>query len=308
MTEKRRVEIAFSHDFGFYGSKEHFCHFLWGFALPALYEAIQATERSEGPWQFVLEDCGPVMNPVLCDLFALLESEVIIEERSGLSDHTIYAPRWDILAHHQSVAGRDEYSNLTSVLNFRDSPKLHETINAAKFAQTFAAKIHFVRNWILNRFEKANGPTPMNRNSVLVLKRSEEPEYYSPTGGAEIKSYGTTRRTLLNIDSAVNVLMERGHDVVLYEPGAQRIEDQIRTFMQCQRVVGIKGAEFSNLAWMPIGSRMIVIAPDRMKTPPIYQRLGEILGVQYCEISGGDTSTPSLMALVDTVDKALKCR
>lgn len=322
MSASVRIELAFSHDFGFYGSQEHYCHFLWGYVLPGLYEVLRRTPESSQELAIVLEDCGPVMNRVSADLFGLLTSDLNIVPREDLSSDKLHLPRWDIFAHHESVTGRDEFSDNHFVLKFRNSQRLIETVGRAGFADEFSGRIKRVRDWILTvgllRLRKRecamNGMSAARvmasifgherRDEFLILKRSDEPHYYSADGGAEAKTYGVTRRSLTDVEAAAESFRRHGRRVRVYEPGAHAIAHQVETFRNCAGVIAIRGADLSNLIWMPEGARMIVVTPEQMNTPPIYKRLGEALGLEYRDISGGKTNSPSLLELSEKISGA----
>lgn len=320
MHGKTRIDISFNQNYGFYGSKEHYCHFLWGFALPGLFIAIQKTRDLRNDYYFVLEDCGPIMNQVSEELFGLFGKKIVIEEREDLSKNPLSVPRWDIMSHYKSILGQDALSNNPHILRFKSSPLLQAVVSNPQFKSQFTAQIEFVRNWVINQISKnqtnnsiaplATGITHQTSSAFaakdlqngLILKRSPEPEFYSNHGKAEIKRYGATRRSLVEIHEGTAALQARGHDISLYEPGANSLAHQIDVFNNCKGVIGIKGAEFSNLVWMRKQSKMVVITPDSMKTPPIYKNLGELLGIQFKEISGGNTNSPSLLKLIDKVE------
>lgn len=139
----------------------------------------------------------------------------------------------------------------------------------------------------------------------LLLCRSPEPEYYSENGQAEAKKYGASRRTMVQIDEALEFFKSKGHNIEKYEPGSENIFGQIRKFYDADTVIGIKGAELSNTFWMKPGSKMFVVTPSTMRSTPVYQRFARFLGIISITVFAADGNNPNLYRLRREIDDQL---
>ncbi|GLQ11244.1 hypothetical protein GCM10007913_31760 [Devosia yakushimensis] len=141
--------------------------------------------------------------------------------------------------------------------------------------------------------------------NCLLLCRSPEPEYYSENGQAEAKKYGASRRSLVEIDESFEYFKSKGHNIEKYEPGSENIFGQIKRFYASDAVIGIKGAELSNVFWMKPGSKMFVVTPSTMRSTPVYQRFSRFLGISSITVFGADGQNPSLYRLRREIDDQL---
>ena len=70
----------------------------------------------------------------------------------------------------------------------------------------------------------------------------------------------------------------------------------MEAFRHCKGVVGVRGAEFANVLWMEPKSKVIVIDPLTMDTPPIHKPLVKLLGLKYYELQTKEGPRPTLSA------------
>jgi hypothetical protein len=379
MDEKANIELQFSSKYGYFGSKEHFFHYFWGYALPGMHLLISTTKSDKVDCSLVLEDCGPVMNKVALQLFGLITSDIKFQKHDDFSSVCTQVPRWDIMINFDSVLFEDEHSFRGSTMEYRENEYLKIVLNEQGFLQRFQNEMRELRSWVLERvvepgagevgqmkprpakgatdnlpvqlkgslpirmlkrmiqkFLNLNGPKPIRiaqrvlikmlekfrdfkygsssnaaliasgtkkkrkahrKPQILLLCRSPEPEYYSEKGGAEAKKYGASRRTLVEIDKSFEYFKSKGHNIRLYEPGADTLIEQIKTFYASDVVIGIKGAELSNTFWMKPGAKMFIVTPSVMRSTPVYERFGRFLGIKSINIFAKDGRTPSLYRL-----------
>jgi hypothetical protein len=253
------------------GSIEHFWHFLFGVAFPLLDFHRRNPDRLRGA-RLELESCGPVMDRVLPPLFRglgldLAAAPAPTAEPAGdepdrarwiasLADGCIRLPRWD---QRLETAG----------------------ISDAAFAESIRATAAFVA-------AEASGlgccreTTPSD--GYLLLRRSPEPDYYGPGGGADAKGYGTGRRELSGLEPCLEALAARGIPAAVYEPGAHELACQIRHFARARGVIGLRGAELANLAWMRPEAVVLMLCWTSPRTPP-QRLLAAALGIgRYREL------------------------
>lgn len=279
----KTIELAFSQKYGFYGSKEHYCHLLWGYALPGVHEVLKRLPNTTHKYRILLEECGPVMNRLLMDIFGVFKCEVLIT--NNMSASKIEVPRWDIMLHRSSVLSENKFSQNPFVKEFKDNLYLLETLNQSSFLDTFLESILVVKQWFIDTAKQKNIRNT-TQSKYLILKRSAEPSFYSLDGVAEYKGYGVSRRSFIDVDQFADYLTVRGYDIEIYEPGAHSIFHQVESFNNCDGVIGIRGAECANAIWMKKNSQLIVITPENMNTPPIYRRISELIDVDYLDFKG----------------------
>ncbi|NQV01204.1 MAG: glycosyltransferase family 61 protein [Bacteroidia bacterium] len=240
------------------GSTEHFWHFIFGYLLPLTDLLIDLDFiRKDGAYmpcrKIYVPTCGPLMDKILDEVLPHLYSnyEIVTQEKirqNSSQCETIMVPRWD----------NKEFIGIEHRLLYVVS-RIKELLSSGTCCKE-ASK---------------------HNDKILLLKRSPQPEFYAKNGPAEIKSYGTTRRSLLNLEESSEKLKRRRFPVSIYEPGAHNLYCQIITFQNACGIIGIAGAEFTNLIWVPQGIPVIVIRPAELYwTPPPQRRLCEIFNLK----------------------------
>ncbi len=297
---KKTLYLTFSHSYGAYGSKEHFCHFLWGYALPGLHRAISfLSTQNYTEWRIVVDDCGPIMNKTLKELFDALNLEVSFRNLTDNTTKEYDIERWDIMLHEPSIMTDDEYSQNPHIQKFRNNPFLRASLRETNSMERLKGDILNIRNKCLSAVDNFELE---NTTDYLIIKRSSEPHFYSEDGQAEIKGYGVSRRSLIDVDDFVEYLRSKGVKVNSYEPGAHSITHQIKTFNKCKGIIAIRGAECSNAIWMQEHSKLIIVTPRTMQPPPIYKRICNIVDIEYYDIAGVDQNQLSLFDYKECIE------
>jgi capsular polysaccharide biosynthesis protein len=172
---------------------------------------------------------------------------------------------------------------------------LLDSLKETSFMSDLSTAITRVRSEVLRRATAVNhAHLDIYAGCHLILARSAEPNYYAEGGGAERPKYGTSRRALTGIEEAAQELRQRGIPTQVFEPGIHSLTEQIHTFRHCRGVIGIKGAEFANLIWLKPASRVILIKPSIMGTPPVQMCLADVLGLHYVEVESSQGRYPVL--------------
>lgn len=237
------------------GSIEHFWHFLFGVAFPLLDFHRRYPDRLRGA-RLEVESCGPVMDRVLPPLFRGLGLDLAVTtpttaEPTGdepdrarwiasLADGCLRLPRWD---QYLETAGISDAAFIESIR---------------------ATAAHVVAE--ASGFGCCRDATPSN--GYLLLRRSPEPDYYGPGGAADAKGYGTGRRELSGLEPCLEALAARGVPATIYEPGGHELACQVRHFARARGVIGLRGAEFANLAWMRPEAVVLMLCWTSKRTPP----------------------------------------
>ncbi len=282
-----------------YGSKEHFFHFLWGYLLPSI--SILTNQRKAHEVVYYVETSGPIMDEVMTEILNLLNIRCSILSKNdfaSLQDKEI-VPRWDLYLLHNYILDIEK-GDFTHISEFQKSTLLLNILSEKNFEKTFRETILETRNCILSAVQKTETYTTIlqeNRNQILVIKRSESPDFYSQTGSAEIKGYGMDRRGLVDIDAFIKTTENSQPCIVAYEPGRHSMVHQISTLHVSKGLIGIKGAEFANLLWMKEQSKVLLIRPASMKTPPVQNTLAALMNLYFTEIVSEEEKYPSLLKL-----------
>ena len=253
------------------GSAHHYWHFLFGYFLPLMRRLTPAHPR---PRRARLYDCGPLMNRILIEALARLDIRPefdagLISEAAEPATNPAGAAtvmdRWDLWLKHGD--GALAQKPLTE---------------AAEFAAG-----------LLSAWPCCN---PRNaRDSVLIIRRSPEPSFYKPGGGAVIERYGAGRRSFEHVDEGADELNARGVRSIVYEPGLHNLACQINHFSRCGAVVGVRGAEFANILWAPRSARIIMFMSSSIpndRPPP--RILAALLGQPFFDIPHEGAASPTL--------------
>lgn len=269
-----------------FGSAEHFYHFMWGYLLPASFLALSRKNAPAGSLatRYLFRSCGPLMDALIRELFHDLGYHFLIDSQERLdADHgltVLKVPRWDLWV---------------------DTEWTYQGDTLAVFPNTIlpvAGQVFFLRASLLAKLlMPATKPHPDIEPAFLLLKRSQQHDYYRPGGPAEIAGYGTGRRELRGLEQACNFLNDQGLPCAIYEPGRYGLREQVNTFHRCRGVIAMRGAEVANLVWMRPGSQVLVINPANIMHPrPPARVLASLFNLEYREIDVGVDMQPLLEA------------
>jgi hypothetical protein len=270
------------------GSKEHFFHFFWGYLLPATREILRINEETGRNNAFVMESCGPLMDPLIAETASKLQLDIRCREMTSAEMRDgVLVERWDRMLRLWTDWYLDKEGKVPA-----SSEQLEMPVLIMPDGTRFLTDILTVRNTFVN---EAGVQQNTRDGNFLILKRSEEPDYYRPGGGAARPTYGSSRRSLKGIDEAVQMLNEHGYRVTSFEPGRYSLFEQIEHFYKATGVAGIRGAEFAGMIWMQQGSVVIMLEPPGMGGYGVQRLLASILNLNFTHLmTGGETSFPTL--------------
>lgn len=257
---RQRLWIRFDHEAGF-GSRQHYFHFLHGYLLPSLEYSLQQPDVG----QIVFMSSGPVMDERLREAWRLLGLPGLIAHVDLIptpwrdSTREMLAPRWD----NWLRRGRPD-----------QVPPPNDPV---------ALAMQRIRRQFLSAV--AAHPSETASGDWLLLRRAAQPDFYRAGGPAEVPTYGTGRRSIVNIDALAVALRQAGLRVRLYEPGAHSLRDQIRTFARADGIIGIRGAEFANLIWMRPGSQAIMLATPVAQETHVSWNLANLMGIRFTPLA-----------------------
>lgn len=176
--------------------------------------------------RFRVMDCGPVMTPILQETLTRLNLDIEIAENTDFG-LPCYVPPWDF--------------------DWDDRTVVDHACNRVREA------------WEGRRCSASGCEASEN----LLIKRSPPPAYYL-SSDAEIRGYGTSRRSIVNLSEVSDYLSRRGIPHAVYEPGVHCLGCQISVFTAARRIIAVRGAELANVIWAGPGVQLRVIDP----TPP----------------------------------------
>jgi hypothetical protein len=227
-----------------YGSVEHYYHFLLGYLLPCVHtisglgQARRGVGQRECRWH--VRSCGPLMDRILEEALGSLGVWYEVASAEDLDARvtleTVTVPRFDWwIAGIRWRAARH-----------RSDARCGQMLGAATRCAALL---------------RGNGSSRIRDGAYLLIRRSEQPEYYRRGGPAEIAGYGTGRRSLPGIEEAAEFLARRGIEVEVFEPGQHSLATQIDAFRRCRGVIAMRGAELANMVWLSPGSRIFMFHP-----------------------------------------------
>lgn len=269
------------------GSPEHYYHFFWGYLLPGL-SLIRASGLKG---RFLLQDCGPVMNPLWQEMAELLELEISIlpKGRTPRARFCWNVPRWDTFLVLTAEAGaRRSHHDLARLVQQRmqgSDPMIRQTLTAPGGSDHVGARMRALRDDLLPLLlagAARQAPGRPDHAPYLLLQRSEEPTYYKADGAARIKHYGAARRSITDLDAALEALRARGYRVAAFDCGAYSLAEQARAFASCRGLAMIRGAEVANFIWLSPGTPVHVICPPMSPLKP-HDALAPVFGLGLTE-------------------------
>lgn len=282
MSKKLNYYLKF-YDDRIRGKNEHYFHFLWGYLLPSIDFIRKQDNLSQRTFYFM--SCGPIMDQKLEELLNVLNFNYCIDiEPSAKNCKVVWIERWDRrfkiqVSFGYSIEKLIKYIPIIIQLR-RDKKDIIQTID-------------FVIKCLTPRLEKES--LIEFKNKYIILERSEEPGFYKKESGtSKIKGYGKSRRMLLGIEEAIEELANK-IPITKFEPGKYTLMDQIAVFQNAKGVIGIRGAEFANIAWMQFNTLVLMIDSDKTKKFPSPVRiLAEHFKLDYRVIKSQHTITPFL--------------
>lgn len=269
--------LLFDEDIN-YGSCEHFFHFMWGYFLPALFYSL--TIEGKGDFLFVFRSCGPVMDSLISEIYKVLglNLKILAKEdftKEQVKGELVVIDRWDNYLRNYKAPKITGIELIDAFISKSVKDKIR-----------YRNKFIFVKRMIFEALKIKN-----DGQSYLILKRSDAPDFYDKEKGqAEIKTYGTSRRSLVGLEKASELLNSNNISSEVFEPGKISLTKQIQKYAKAKGIIGVRGAEFANQLWLPDYSEIILIQPQNMTDGSPQKALAHILGYKYIQIETNEVS------------------
>ena len=214
------------------------------FLLGYLLPFLAATHAERRQARFLVRDCGPMTAH-----FSILEEWCVnIIDREELAS---------LAADPRAVAPR----GFDHVRRYRD-PALRQAIA------------------ILLDLLHVRCRTPAGRDRLLLINRAAPDPYYS-TDRSEVKSAGSERRSIPNIDELAEELAE-DWNVSLVTLEGLSLSEQARLFRTADVIVAQHGAALANIVFCTPETRIVEIDPHRGNS--IFGDLASVIGAQYARV------------------------
>lgn len=283
---------------------------MWGYLFPSIHtiDKLNAPESS----QYLFRSCGPVMDKLTKEVMQLFNYNFNIIPNNSVENNDccslVTLPRWDIFLLQPHLLSQDT-PECSHTISLREELNKHTNILNVLKQKNFTSELSLAISKVKSRMEKKlnmfENTTDFKAFSgcYILIARSSEPEFYAKGGKAETKGYGISRRALVGIEDIEQKLRNRDIPVRIFEPGQFSLMEQIRVFQCCKGIIGIKGAEFANLIWLKPKSKVILIKPANMVTPPVQKYLAKNMDLEYIEIENDQGPFPKLEP--ETIEKYL---
>lgn len=250
-----------------YGSAEHYHHFLLGYLLPCVHTISELTrtrpDADDQACKWLVRSCGPLMDRILEEALGSLGVRYEVASAADLdvrkATESVTVPRFDRLCAECAWHPR----------RHRSQGWWRHMMAAADCCamQLRGAEVHRI-----------------HEGAYLLIRRSEQPEYYRRGGPAELDGYGTGRRSLLGIDEASDFLARRGIKAEVFEPGQHSLATQIDAFRRCRGIIAMRGAELANMVWLRPGARIFMFHPPMRSMRAPQSAIAALMGLDLVEM------------------------
>jgi len=119
------------------------------------------------------------------------------------------------------------------------------------------------------------------------------------------------RRRLSNEAEVIALLERKWPDIQVLAPGRMPVIEQMRAVAGAEIIIGLHGAQLTNMIWAPRSATVIEIIPDDMESGSVFATLTRALGLNYREsestgIMGAHWSVSDQTAVLHTLATAVQ--
>lgn len=288
------------------GSVENYWHFMLGYYLPLMHYFLDAEKKQVeiAHSKFLIHNCGPIMNKIIEESLSELKINCAFMDDLTLENPGERSFSRRVYRKLLRIFGRTTKRGYTCSKIDRDVviPRWDLYLNAnSSYPVSFLRTIANLKDSLQRILATACCcPKDKMEGRFLLIKRSSQPSFYDDRRTGEWSGYGTGRRALLGLDEACEKLNSKGMETTIYEPGAHNMACQINHFLRCSGVIGVRGAEFSNMFWMRPNAKVILINSawfkNRAVDIPPQRKLASLLTLDYHEIQHKIEESPVLDA------------
>jgi capsular polysaccharide biosynthesis protein len=211
--------------------------------------------------------------------------------------HVLLKQLWDSNYGHWLIESLSRMTALRDIIDFLD---VKFVVSAApqEMLRVYIDSLHYygiTRDQIVilgaevQSFEELIYPTPLTEQpwvkAPLSIRALENlGGRVGPQGDQPERVFlarpGEARRQLLNRAEVRELFLAQGY--VEINPAAMTFEQQVRTFSRARQVVGVLGAECTNLVFAPAGVRLLGFAPEGMQDDFFWDLVSHKEGDYFC--------------------------
>lgn len=245
------------------GSVEHYYHFLLGFIVPLIQWHTLVQQQTT-----YIRSCA-VLDPLIEELN--LSGVVILDKE----------------LHH----------SLKSLDNFQGFSLEHQTITGFDHPEKYSGEeFRYARDVILDVINRESSVgeiikkqiasffrwfRPIAKHTIIINRLPSNPFYESE--GAEIKTSGATRRSILNFDEVVEALVSLNPIGITLE--GKTLREQVLLFQGANIIIAQHGASLANLIFCKEGATIVEIVPKNIgHVVHYFSLLSEVLGLNYIAV------------------------
>lgn len=295
------------------GDLGNYWHYILGFFLPFAVWMLDNKRLINGK-NLVIDSCNPIMDQHLSlylNHFKInhefrsftakdLQSKIIIKKsRKRLFFNKLLGFEKKILKNKAFLFTYYDFKYKKKCLIL---PRWDEYLEQYKdFPPLLKKKYELLKN---DMFDFVGDYRLENVKPYLILKRSEWPKGIEQDKirlARWFDGYGAGRRQLLGVEETEKEMNSMGFYTQIYEPGLFSLKEQICKFSNSRGIIGVRGAEFVNMLWMPKGSLAIMFESVEFKISPIQFQLAKCLNINLIILDHEGKSSPLL-----TFDKISK--
>lgn len=273
------------------GDLGNYWHYMLGFFLPVTIWVMK-NKKKISEKKLVIDSCNPLMDEHLKDYlsFIKIEYEFFNFTTKDLKTKNDFGRTYyRLISNFLQVLERKILGNKAKFFTYYQYkvknnslilPRWDEYLQQyGEFPPNLKKHIDSIKKQL---FEFAGKNPEGETKPILLLKRSDSSKIDRIVDGKKarwFKGYGVKRRELLGVEEVLLELNKKGIQAELYEPGKHPLKDQILKFSNSSGFIGVRGAEFINMLWLPKNSKMIIFESAEFKTKAIQPALARALGL-----------------------------
>lgn len=175
----------------------------------------------------------------------------------------------------------------------------------------------------VTRVDELRGVPPLTTNVFephgLHLVRSRGRSFQSPKGGKKESAAvylargdnERNRRNIANERDVVAHLQRKWPNLRIITPGRMNVIDQMRSVTNAEVIIGLHGAQLTNMIWAPRGATVVEIVPRDLGSTSVFATLSKALQLNYRQSvsignHGAHWSVADQIVTLSTLDAAVQ--
>jgi len=276
----KAVFLRSDHRFSF-GSKEHYFHYVMGYAAPAISYLV---EKKLLGAKVYFESCGEVMDPRTHDFGELfhLDYEIVGPLDSAPKAVDVVITPWDVILHKPVAVLYTLLRKNHATKLFRKWTRYSDFMRESSVEVLMHSTVRSMRKLkkaVMNQLTAEDELLGKKyEGKYLILKRPAQHQYYTDRG----ETAGAGRKNLVGLEEVQAQMTRDGVPAVIFESGEMSLVEQVCAYGACRGVIGMVGAEFGNMLWMNSKQRVIILLPvGRTVEKQILRKQADALNIDW---------------------------